>query len=101
MTYICGPSSEEWNRMSDKEKEDFKQSYEDINNFAEKIVKEDELLKKISSQKLLQELINRKVLTRIPVGLYKEFELRRKYKNRDKSITYDGVYLLNSSEKDF
>ena len=101
MTYICGLSPEEWNRMSDKKKEDFKQSYEDINNFAEKIVKQDELLKKISSQKLLQELINRKVLTRIPVGLYKEFELRRKYKNRDKSITYDGVYLLNSSEKDF
>ena len=58
-------------------------------------------IKKISSQKLLQELIDRKVLTQIPVGLYKEFELRRKYKNRDKPITYDGVYLLNSSQKDF
>lgn len=56
-------------------------------------------IKKISSQKLLQELINRKVLTQIPVGLYKEFELRRKYKNRDKPITYDGVYLLKKSEK--
>lgn len=58
-------------------------------------------IKKISSQKLLQELIDRKVLTHIPVGLYKEFELRRKYKNRDKPITYDGVYLLNSSQKNF
>lgn len=58
-------------------------------------------IKKISSQELLQELINRKVLTQIPVGLYKEFELRRKYKNRDKPITYDGVYLLNSSQKEF
>ncbi len=58
-------------------------------------------IKKISSQKLIQELIDRKVLTQIPVGLYKEFELRRKYKNRDKPITYDGVYLLNSSQKDF
>ncbi len=58
-------------------------------------------IKKISSQRLLQELINRKVLTKIPVGLYKEFELRRKYKNRDKPITYDGVYLLNSSQKEF
>lgn len=58
-------------------------------------------LEKISSQRLLQELINGKVLTRIPVGLYKEFEIRRKYQNRDKPITYDDVYLLNSSEKDF
>lgn len=58
-------------------------------------------IKKISSQKLIQELIDRKVLTQIPVGLYKEFELRRKYKNRDKPITYDGVYLLNSSQKEF
>lgn len=58
-------------------------------------------IKKISSQKLIQELIDRKVLTQIPVGLYKEFELKRKYKNRDKPITYDGVYLLNSSQKDF
>ena len=30
-------------------------------------------LKKISSEDLLQELISRKVLTQIPVGLYKEF----------------------------
>lgn len=58
-------------------------------------------IKKISSQKLIQELIDRKVLTQIPVGLYKEFELKRKYKNRDKPITYDGVYLLNSSQKEF
>lgn len=30
-------------------------------------------LQKISSEELLQELIKRKVLTQIPVGLYKEF----------------------------
>lgn len=58
-------------------------------------------VKKISSEELLQELINRKVLTQIPVGLYKEFELKRKYKNRNKPISYDGVFLLNSSQKDF
>lgn len=58
-------------------------------------------LQKISSEELLQELIKRKVLTQIPVGLYKEFELKRKYKNRNKPISYDGVFLLNSSEKDF
>jgi hypothetical protein len=58
-------------------------------------------IQKISSEELLQELIKRKVLTQIPVGLYKEFELKRKYKNRNKPISYDGVFLLNSSEKDF
>ena len=61
----------------------------------------DNTIQKISSQRLLQEMINRKVLTKIPVGPYKEFELRRKYQKRDKPITYDSVYLLNSSEKDF
>lgn len=53
-------------------------------------------LKKISSEDLLQELINRKVLTQIPVGLYKEFELKHKYKNRDKPINFDGVMLLHN-----
>lgn len=53
-------------------------------------------LKKISSEDLLQELINRKVLTQIPVGLYKEFELKRKYKNRDKAINFEGVFLLHN-----
>ncbi len=54
-------------------------------------------LKKISSEDLLQELIDRKVLTQIPVGLYKEFELKRKYENRDKPINFDGVFLLHKS----
>lgn len=58
-------------------------------------------IKKISSEDLLQELIDRKVLTQIPVGLYKEFELKRKYRDRDKPIHYDGVFLLNSSQKSF
>lgn len=54
-------------------------------------------LKKISSEDLLQELIDRKVLTQIPVGLYKEFELKRKYKNRDKAINLEGVFLLHNA----
>lgn len=54
-------------------------------------------LKKISSEVLLQELIDRKILTQIPVGLYKEFELKRKYENRDKPINFDGVFLLHKS----
>ena len=53
------------------------------------------VIKKISSEDLLQELINRKVLEPIKVGLYKEFELKRKYKNRDKAINFEGVFLLH------
>ena len=53
------------------------------------------VVKKISSEDLLQELINRKVLEPIEVGLYKEFELKRKYKNRDKAINFEGVFLLH------
>lgn len=53
-------------------------------------------LKKISSEDLLQELINRKVLEPIEVGLYKEFELKRKYENRDKPISFNGVLLLHN-----
>ena len=53
------------------------------------------IIKKISSEDLLQELIDRKVLEPIDVGLYKEFELKRKYKNRDKVINFDGVFLLH------
>ena len=53
-------------------------------------------LKKISSEDLLQELIYRKVLEPIDVGIYKEFELKRKYKNRDKPIQCDGVMLLHN-----
>lgn len=53
------------------------------------------VIKKISSEDLLQELIDRKVLTQISVGLYKEFELKRKYKDRDKPINADAVFLLH------
>lgn len=53
------------------------------------------IVKKISSEDLLQELMNRKVLEPIEVGLYKEFELKRKYKNRDKAINFEGVFLLH------
>ena len=54
------------------------------------------VIKKISSEDLLQELIDRKVLEPINVGLYKEFELKRKYKNRDKAINFEGVFLLHN-----
>lgn len=53
------------------------------------------IIKKISSEDLLQELIDRKVLEPIDVGLYKEFKLKCKYKNRDKVINFDGVFLLH------
>ena len=97
---ICGMSPEKWNAMSEKEREDFKDSVNDLANFAFKDVYKKEELKKISSEDLLQELINRKVLTQIPVGLYKEFELKRKYKNRDKPIQCDAVFVLNKHRKD-
>lgn len=50
-------------------------------------------IKKISSEDLLQELIDRKVLIQIPVRLYKEIELKQKYKNRNKSIDFDVILL--------
>ena len=97
---ICGMTPEKWNVMSEKEREDFKDSVNDLANFAFKDVYKKEELKKISSEDLLQELISRKVLTQIPVGLYKEFELKRKYKNRKKPIDFDAVFLLNKHRKD-
>lgn len=82
--------------------EEFVKSYDNYLDHCSGVSRNiDNTIQKISSQRLLQELINRKVLTEIPVGPYKEFELRRKYQKRDKPITYDSVYLLNSSEKDF
>lgn len=54
------------------------------------------VIKKNSSEDLLQELIDRKVLEPIDVGVYKEFELKRKYKDRDKPINFDGVFLLHN-----
>ena len=54
------------------------------------------VIKKISSEDLLQELIDRKVLEPIDVGLYKKFELKRTYKNRNKPISFDGVLLLHN-----
>ena len=70
-----------------------------LNKYRKKMKKMNEL-KKISSEDLLQELISRKVLTQIPVGLYKEFELKRKYKDRKKPISFDAVFLLNKHQKD-
>ena len=97
---ICGMTPQNWNAMTQKEREDFKDSVNDLANFAFKDVYKKEELKKISSEDLLQELISRKVLTQIPVGLYKEFELKRKYKNRKKPIDFDAVFLLNKRQKD-
>ena len=95
----CFPSASDWNGLSKKEKQEILDSYRDLQKFAESLVRQKKELEKISSQRLLHELIDRKVLTEIPVGLYKEFELKRKYKDRDKTITYDGVFLLNASEE--
>ena len=99
MKNICLPSSSEWNELSKKEKQEILDSYRDLQKFAESLVRQNKELEKISSQRLLHELIDRKVLTEIPVGLYKEFELKRKYKDRDKTITCDGVFLSNASEE--
>lgn len=89
-----------WNSMSEKDRKDFIESLNDLANFAFKDAYQKDILKKISSEDLLQELINRKVLTQIPVGLYKEFELKHKYKNRDKPIQCDAVFVLNKHRKD-
>ena len=89
-----------WNSMSEKDRKDFIESLNDLADSTFKVDHQKDTLKKISSEDLLQELINRKVLTRIPVGLYKEFELKHKYKNRDKPIQYDAVFVLNKHRKD-
>lgn len=89
-----------WNSMSEKDRKDFIESLNDLANFTFKDAYQKDILKKISSEDLLQELINRKVLTQIPVGLYKEFELKHKYKNRDKPIQCDAVFVLNKHRKD-
>lgn len=52
-------------------------------------------IKKISSEDLLQELINRKVLEPIKVGIYGQFDLVQKYNMRDKAISYDDVFLFH------
>lgn len=99
MKNICFPSASEWSELSKKEKEEILDSYRDLQKFAEAQVRQDKQLEKISSHRLLQELIDRKVLTQIQVGLYKEFELIRKYTDRDKPLKCDGVFLLNASEE--
>ena len=93
--YLCGMTPKKWNAMSDKDKEDFQESLNDLADATFKTFDRREKLKKISSEDLLQELIDRKVLEPIDVGIYKEFELKRKYKNRDKVINFDGVFLLH------
>lgn len=94
--YLCGMTPKKWNAMSDKDKEDFQESLNDLADATFKTFDRREKLKKISSEDLLQELIDRKVLEPIDVGIYKEFELKRKYKNRDKPINFDGVLLLHN-----
>lgn len=94
---VCGMTPKKWNAMSEQDKKDFKESLDDLTKVAFKDAYSNKL-KKISSEDLLQELINRKVLEPIEVGLYKEFELKRKYKNRDKPISFDGVFLLHKEK---
>lgn len=52
-------------------------------------------LKKISSDELLQELIERKVLEKIEIGIYKPFDLRPKYGT---TANYDAVYLFHKKQ---
>ena len=54
-------------------------------------------IKKISSEDLLQELIDRKVLEPILVGTYEDFDLVPKDKLRNQKIKYDNVFLLKNS----
>lgn len=55
-------------------------------------------LKKISSEDLIQELIDRKVLEPILVGTYEDFDLVPKDKLRNQKIKYDNVFLLHKHE---
>ena len=55
-------------------------------------------LKKISSEDLIQELIDRKVLEPILVGTSEDFDLVPKYKLRNQKIKYDNVFLLHKHE---
>lgn len=55
-------------------------------------------LKKISSEDLIQELIDRKVLEPILVGTYEDFDLVPKYKLQNQKIKYDNVFLLHKHE---
>lgn len=57
-----------------------------------------EELKKISSEDLIQELIDRKVLEPILVGTYEDFDLVPKDKLRNQKIKYDNVFLLHKYE---
>lgn len=56
-----------------------------------------ENIKKISSEDLIQELIDRKVLEPILVGTYEDFDLMPKDKLRNQKIKYDNVFLLKNS----
>ncbi|WP_242367732.1 hypothetical protein [Lactobacillus intestinalis] len=53
-------------------------------------------LKRISSEDLIQELIDRKVLEPILVGTYEDFDLVPKYKLQNQKIKYDNVFLLHN-----
>ena len=55
-------------------------------------------LNKISSDELLKELIKRKVLEKIEIGIYKPFDLRPKYGT---TANYDAVYLFHKSNMHF
>lgn len=56
------------------------------------------VIKKISSEDLIQELIDRKVLEPILVGTYEDFDLVPKYQLRNQKIKYDNVFLLHKHE---
>ena len=49
-------------------------------------------IKKISSEELIEELVDRNVLEKIEVGIYKPFNLIPKYGNR---AIYDAIFLFH------
>lgn len=92
MKNICFPSQEDWDSMTEKEQREFKESFDDLQRKAEEISKQGELLEKISSQRLLQELVKRKDLIRAPKTWEREYILRKPYQQC--GTRYKEMYLL-------
>lgn len=92
MKNICFPSQEDWNSMSKKEQREFKESFDALQRKAEEISKQGELLEKISSQRLLQELVKRRDLLKVPTSGNQDYVLRRPY--QQDAAVYRDVYLL-------
>lgn len=92
MKNICFPSQKDWDSMTEKEQREFKESFDDLQRKAEEISKQGELLEKINSQRLLQELVKRGDLLKAPTSGNKDYVLRRPY--QQDAAVYRDVYLL-------